>query len=188
MNDGGLGLHAILTFGVHGLAAPALEPRWLAVIGGSADEEPLAITSGHGDESRCVMVTTGQRSPDEGGLDLLTRTVIDYRSAEGKKWPEAAGAFNADQLAHYEVWDQLTWLADDVEVSARSFTIDSSRAAISTHLADGLLWVYGHGVSPTDLEFRPSDGKEHGVDLDAPLHFPISLIASRAFGGLPDNS
>jgi hypothetical protein len=200
MNDGGMALHAILTYPVYGLTAPDLEPRWLAMVSGSAGEEPLGVTFAHGNDSRGATVTTGQRSTApapmsqsdwdwyDGGLSLLTRTDVDFRSAAGKKWRAAADAFDGDHLAHYELWDQLSWSVDGVTVSARSFTIGTSWAALTTDLASGLLWVYGQGVSPALLEFCREDGSEYGVDLAEPLHFPNSLIASRALAGLTDNA
>lgn len=193
-----MGLHRSIESSVYGLVAPNLAPRWLAMISGGPDERPIGVTLAHGwfetPGVRWVDVTTvfnRSTPPDgwsradwgwyDGGLEVLTRTDIDYRSTAGQAWRAAAEAFNADHEAHYRSWSAHTWAVDGQALSARSFHIDGAWAALCVALDDLVIYAHGQGVAPDNLALQSTDGTGYGVDFREPLHFPDSIKTSRAF-------
>jgi hypothetical protein len=165
------------------------------MIGGEVGLAPQSITLAYhpvdvrGD--RWVVVTTGrqrhlpadwdQASWDwyDGGLDVLTRTDVDWRSAEGVAWREVSAVYNNDHESHYEIWSKHGWMIGAVEFEARSFAVAGTWVALSVLDAGLRLYVSGAGVAPDELCFGQTDGAPYGVDFAGPLHFPKSIKASR---------
>jgi hypothetical protein len=192
-----MGLQSAINFPVYELVVPELTPRWVSMIIGEVGKPPFGITLSFGwvDDraERWVDVTTGVRQGKppgnwsrsdwdryDSGRELLTRTDIDYRSAEGQAWRAAADTFNADYAAHYRSWTRQAWTIDGQSVEALSFEINGTWAALYLSPDRLVIYAYGRGVAPADLVLQNTDGTRYGVDWREPLHFPDSIKTSRA--------
>jgi hypothetical protein len=75
-----------------------------------------------------------------------------------------------DRWIHdFERWPRAPWTIDGASVEARTLSVGTDWAAVTT-LTDAYLVILGHEVGPAELALvSMGDGEPYGVDFDEPL-------------------
>jgi hypothetical protein len=208
MHDGGMSLPRQLRpsppagFPVYGLGEEWHGTRWLESFGDGIGDPVHWVSLGNRgpDGASLVFVETHSRARTDAmaarsGQPSLRH--VTHRAAitlvnitlPAPSVPRPDGMLRAlvdhadERSGGYAQWPPVSWLADGVTVTARTWGFAGGWAAVSDAVDDVYLAVVGVGTGPGGLPLSLiRDGSAYHFLLDQPLH-PDVMAASRAARG-----